>query len=464
MTCYLRDFRIDKGNPMKKFLSCMCAILTFTGTPGFAEPARTLIRNAALIVSVDPQLGNLENADVLIVGEKIEAIGKGIKDQHATIVDATGKIIMPGFVDVHNHLWQSLIRGCGSDKELLDWLTECVYVMGDGIIDEGSAYAGVKLSTLDLISTGVTTVLDDSHSFTPEFVRGNLRALEESGLRFVYAYCGSADEATQNDIRNVKRERIDTNPLARFQVCSHPSPAMTQGLNAMAKLAKELNVPLNVHLLENIKQRADNPMRLLDNAHAFDGQLFVNHAVHLTAPEIRRLSRADTRVSHNPMSNMRLASGIAPLPALHTAGLHIGLGFDGGANDTSDAFANMRAAVGLQRAKSLRADIYPTPADAIRLATLGGAEALGLDKEIGSLTPGKQADLIMIDPHQVNFAPRWDWLSQIVFNGQPGNVVAVWVNGRQLKAPGAAGSQVHTQSVDAAERAVRKINAQLGRN
>src|SRR5262249_45380562 len=155
-----------------------------------AAPPRTLIKNAALVVTMDPALGNgplglIENADVLLTDGRIQAVGPGLVADEAAVIEAAGKIVMPGFIDVDDHLWQSLIRGCGADKELYPWLAECVTPMAGDRMTADDAYAGVRLGLLDLIGTGVTTVVDDSHSFNPAFVDGNLRALQESGIRFV---------------------------------------------------------------------------------------------------------------------------------------------------------------------------------------------------------------------------------------------------------------------------------------
>jgi 5-methylthioadenosine/S-adenosylhomocysteine deaminase len=133
---------------------------------------------------------------------------------------------------------------------------------------------------------------------------------------------------------------------------------------------------------------------------------------------------------------MRLASGIMRVPEVQAAGIRIGLGLDGGTNDTADMFNNMRAAVGLQRAKSLDSHGTPTVAEVLRMATMGGAEVLDQEAKIGSLTPGKQADVIVIDPNALNFAPQLEQINQIVFNGQPDNVKWVFVAGRPLKARG----------------------------
>lgn len=437
-------------------------------TLALAAPSKTLIRGAALILTMDPkmgagELGVLRNADILLDGDKIAEVGKNLQENDAYVVDAAGKIVMPGFVDVHNHLWQSLIRGCGADMELIGWLDACVFPLfnPDIAITETEAYAGVRLSTLDLISTGVTTTVDWSHAFTPQFVRGNIRALSDSGLRFVFAYLGTADPAIIADMRFVKRTLIDPNPRATFQVASHPSEALRPDLIAMSKLARELGVKLHVHLLENIAQRDEKTFDVLKEANALGPDLLGAHGIHLTDKEIDILAEHDVRILHNPLSNMRLASGIIRLPKLKQAGVQVGLGIDGGTNDTSDMFNDMRTAVGLQRVRSLQPGIFPTVADVLRMATVDGAKLLNMFDRIGSLTPGKKADLIIVNPRNVNFAPRFEWVNQIVFNAQPANVEWVFIDGYLLKRKGELVGVDSEAVVEAAQKAASRIRQDL---
>jgi 5-methylthioadenosine/S-adenosylhomocysteine deaminase len=445
---------------------------------GAARPD-IVIKNAALILTMDPRLGEgplgvLHGGSIAITGDSISHVG-GSVGEGVKVIDATGMIVMPGFVDTHNHLWQSLIRGCGLDKDLHGWLEECQWP-GGGAIDEADTYALVRLSTLDLISTGVTTTTDWSVSSSDGMIDGNIRALKESGLRFVYAYfdwhcnvddCSKAQE-TRRKIINFKQRHIDTNPLATLQTASHPIAPLAPSVRNQVALAKELGITFNAHYLENkndphgeLNGQHPSMTAILNDAGAFDGDLLLNHAVHVSADEIALLAGHGARIAHNPLSNMRLASGVMPLPSMHAAGLTIGLGLDGGANDTSDFFSLMRTAVGLQRAVHLDAGIYPGIENVLRMATIGGAEALGLSEQIGSLTPGKQADLIIIDPHQINFAPDWDWVNQLVFNGQPQNVQYVFVAGRMLKASGHVPGD-HQQTIRDAEAAVAKVKSRLG--
>ncbi|MGR9036218.1 MAG: amidohydrolase family protein, partial [Gammaproteobacteria bacterium] len=375
------------------FLSILAGFLC---PPAEGASSKTLIRNAALILTMDPavgegELGIVENADILLEGDKISKIGKNLQRKNAQIVEAKGMIVMPGFVDVHNHLWQSLIRGCGADKDLIGWLNICVYPLFNPKIalTETEAYAGVRLSTLDLIATGVTTTVDWSHAFTAPFVRGNIRALLDSGLRFVFAYYGNADPAVIADMKRVKKTLIDPSPRASFQVATHATEARRTDVIAMSNLAGELGVKLHVHLLENIADRGDKPFAVLKQANALGPDLLGAHGIHLNDEEIGLLAEHDVRIGHNPLSNMRLASGIIRLPDLKQKGVQVGLGIDGGTNDTGDMFNTMRAAVGLQRAKSLEAGIFPTVAGVLRMATADGAKLLDMFDRIGSLTPGK---------------------------------------------------------------------------
>lgn len=403
---------------------------------------RTLIRKADLVMTMEPRLGDgelglMSGGDVLIEDNRIAAVGPGLDSAGARIVEAAGKLVLPGFVDVHNHLWQSLIRGCGASLGVGEWLQTCVLPVGHLDVTAQEAYAVVRLSTLDLLSAGVTTVVDWSHAFSPAFAWGNVQALLDSGLRFAFAYRGRLEYV--EEMRTLKHDLIDPTPRASFQV-GGPHPTMAEAsvhtLRSMAELAREMHVKLHVHLLEAEHNRQEEPLRALDLAGALGPMLIGAHAVHVTDDEIALLARRGVRLAHCPLSNMRLASGIMRLGAIRAQGIRVGLGLDGGTNDTSDMCNTMRAAVGLQRAVTRNPTVYPSVAAALCLATLGGAEVLDMAAQIGSLAPGKQADVIVLNPQSLNFAPRLDDVSQVVFNAQPSNVEWVFVDGRVLKARG----------------------------
>lgn len=408
-----------------------------TGASGY------LIRDVSLVLTMDSTLGSgllgsLENVDVLIVGDHIAAVGPNLSAPTGTAqIDGHGMIVMPGFVDTHDHFWQAVIRGCAADDDLIGWLNRCVFPLNGYPYSEADAYASVRLSTTGLINTGVTTGVDWSHNFNPDFRRGNLRALADSGMRYSIALFGANLDGS--DIRDAKAEWIDGNPLASIQAASHPAPGFLElHMASMVSVANELGIMMHVHLLENIAQLADDPMQILRNSGAMDmgDRLLTAHDVHLSDADIAELALHGVATSHQPLSNMRLASGRMRYPDMQAAGLEIGLGLDGGTNDTPDTFNNMRAAVGLQRAHSYNPHDNPTVDEVLWASTMGGAEVLNMEDQIGSLTPGKQADLIIIDPNQLNFAPQLRQVNQLVFNGQPQNVTWVFVAGRPLKRGG----------------------------
>jgi 5-methylthioadenosine/S-adenosylhomocysteine deaminase len=193
------------------------------------------------------------------------------------------------------------------------------------VLTPEDVYAAVRLSTLDLIATGVTTVVDSAGGLKLETSREHLRALAESGLRFIYAPTPRKQEHAA--LKSLHEEVIKPNPLGTLQLAARPGMEYLTALNDAVQLAHEWGVKLNVHLLEHITQRDREPIRSLEQsgALALQGNLLVNHAIHLRDHEITLLAQHDVRVAHNPLSNMRLASGIMRLPELHAAGLKLGL-------------------------------------------------------------------------------------------------------------------------------------------
>jgi 5-methylthioadenosine/S-adenosylhomocysteine deaminase len=426
-----------------------------------------LIRNAALALTMDPSLGDgsllgqLADADVLIMGDKIVAVGINLSaPSRVTVIDARGMIVMPGFVDTHDHLWQCLIRGCATDGHLFQWLGRCIFPLSTSPISEADGYAGTRLAAAGLINTGVTTVVDWNHAFNFGFARGSLRALNESQLRYAFAMVpGTADGS---DVRALKAQFIDRNRLARLQIAGRTSPlAVTMAQTAIAKdIAEDFpGTKFHFHLLEQESDIENDPFGVMEKAGAFDlgRDLIFAHAIHLNGDQIDKIAEVDAAVSHQPLSNMRLASGIIRYADLKAAGIRLGIGLDGGTNDTIDAFNNIRAATGLQRALTRDPQVSPTVEEVLRAATMGGAEVLDMESEIGSLTPGKQADVIIIEMHALNIAPVLRPVAQIVFNGQTQNVKWVFVAGRALKEDGKVTGVNERKLVEAAQAATDHI-------
>ncbi|MET9295320.1 amidohydrolase family protein [Streptomyces sp. NPDC003077] len=437
------------GPPRRSVVGALGAVpLATVGSPAPDLPAAphrapdartTLLRNAELVLTMDPkvgrgELGTLEHADVLMRDGAIAAVGRRLPVPHGTrVVDTAGKLVLPGFVDIHNHLWQSSIRGGCADQDLNGWMTGCNRPTLPRITPR-DMYRFVRLGALDVLRVGVTTVVDWVHPVPYETGEQYVRALDETGVRFVYAM--AQDDDRLDLLSRVKKDFLDPLPLASAQVAAHPFLADVAGLRRRHEIARELGLMLNCHVLEHRTDRARDPIRALRAVGAFGPGLLMNHAIHLTEEEIALTADHGVRVAHCPLSNMRLASGIMPLPAFHRHGVPAGLGHDGGSNDTSDMFGVMKSAVGLQRALHQDPGVFPTLPAVLRMATLGGAECVGLADRVGSLTPGKRADVIVLDPATLNFAPRRNWINQIVLNGQPANVAYVFVDGHPRVARG----------------------------
>ncbi|MEV7520393.1 amidohydrolase family protein [Streptomyces sp. NPDC091371] len=421
-----------------------------------------LLRGAALVLTMDPAvgpgpLGALDNADVLIRGGAVAAVGRNLQAPIGTWTqDVSGKLVMPGFVDAHTHLWQSAIRGGCTDGNLFGWFQRCTDAQR-GRLTPAGLHSFVRLAALDAVQAGVTTLVDWVDIFAYDLVESYVRALAGTGVRFTYAMYPPKPDGEL--VARVKRELVDPLPLGSFQVATHAARSVRHLNHAHWETAQGLGVMLNSHVLERPEQRADDPLGVLADIGALGPRLLLNHAIHLTEDEIAAVAAHDARAVHCPLSNMRLASGIMPLPRFRQRGVKVGLGLDGGTNDTSDFHALMKTAIGLQRARSTDAGVFPQVEDVLRMATLGGAEALGIADRVGSLTPGKRADLVVLDPAALNFAPRFDWVGQIVFNGRPENIDAVYVDGRPLKLDGRLVDVDTARVVHEAEAAATRIRA-----
>jgi 5-methylthioadenosine/S-adenosylhomocysteine deaminase len=409
-------------------------LATLLCAPLMVNAAPLLIKDASLVItmqSTDKDLtGRIYEQDILIDGGQIAAIGENLSHENAKVIDASGKIVMPGLIDVHNHLWQSTIRGCGIDKDVKDWLPPCVYNIS---FNYQQAYDAVTLSTLDLINTGVTTVVDWSHAYSAKFVEGNVQALQDSGMRYIYTYNLSP---LTNAHAKVTKAQIDKDVLGTLHLASHPAVFMQDQLKNAVDMAKEMKTTLNLHYAENKKDRLDEQTETIRNTSATDVRLVLNHVVDVNDDEINMMAKSRAKVTYNALSNMRLASGVAPIEKMYKAGIDIGMGLDGGTSDNSNYFALMKSAIGLQRAYHQDPSVFPTVEDVLYLSTMGGAKVIGMEDKIGSLTVGKRADLIIIDPASTNMGVNHDELAQIAFNAEPVNVEYVVVEGQILKDKG----------------------------
>ena len=410
------------------------------------SPSSVLIKNGTL-VTMNLQREVLRG-DLWIEGTRIRAIGRGLRKSATSVLDATGKIVLPGFVQTHVHLCQTLMRGAADDLALLGWLKQRIWPM-EAAHNEGSLKASAQLGLAELIRGGTTTVL------SMETVHGTDVVFEEarrSGLRAIIGKCfmnvgGGAPKRLLQPARQafveseaLYREWHDT-AEGRIRLALAPRFILscTEGLLREADaLAREWGVLLHTHASENREEvHAVRQRTGWGNIEAFDrygmlhNRLCLAHCVWTSAREQRLLCESQARVLHCPSSNLKLGSGIAPIWKLHQAGIPISLGADGAAcNNNLDMFQEMRLAALLQ--KSLHGPEAMPAGTVLEMATLGGARALGLEDEIGTLEVGKRADVIMVNPGELHSTPHADPISSLVYSAHSSDVEACLVDGQVL--------------------------------
>ncbi|MFC1814237.1 amidohydrolase family protein, partial [Thermodesulfobacteriota bacterium] len=370
-----------------------------------------IIVNNGTILTMDSTNTVLENAFLSISGEEITHIGN--QDPTAfkagKIIDAEGGLILPGLVNAHTHAAMSLFRGLADDLPLMDWLNNYIFPV-ENRMDADFVYTGTLLALAEMIMSGTTTFCD-MYLFEDEVAK----AAQKAGVRCLagevlydfpspnYGPVAKGLEYTESLILKWKDD-----PVVSIAVEPHSlytcSPELLADANA---LALRYRVPLIIHVAETlseigeIKEKYDKaPVEHLEALGLLGPHLIADHCVHLQTPDIQTLANHGVKVVHNPESNMKLASGVAPVPELLSRGVTVGLGTDGCAsNNNLDLFSEMDMAAKLHKVHTMD----PTVMDALsvlKMATIEGAKALGFGDITGSLEKGKKADIIVIDTHK----------------------------------------------------------------
>ncbi len=410
-------------------------------------PQTTLIKNGTL-VTMDAQ-DAVFTGDILFSGRNIEALGADLGAHADTVIDATDCAVLPGFVQTHIHLCQTLMRGAADDLSLIDWLKRRVWPM-EAAHTAATVRASARLGLAELIKGGTTCAL------TMETVRHTdevFAAVQESGFRATVGKCmmdkgaevpdglmedGAASMA--ESLRLLKqwhgRER------GRLRYCFAPRFAVSctkELLIAVAQEAREHGVLIHTHASENRTEieivKQETGLRNITYLHSIGltgRRVVLAHCVHLIEEEISTLSRTGTHVAHCPSSNLKLGSGIAKIHDLLARGVSVSLGADGApCNNRLDMFTEMRTAALLQKVAH-GTEVLPARR-VLRMATLDGARALGLEKEIGSLEKGKRADVIIVELDKLHAAPRpADIVSALVYSSLPSDVRDVFIEGKAV--------------------------------
>ncbi len=405
----------------------------------------SLIIKGSTIITMDSR-NHIFEGDVMVEGGRITRLDRQITAQADEVIDARGRVLVPGFVQTHIHLCQTLFRGAADDLALIDWLKKRIWPLEAAHTPE-SLYASARLGLAELIRGGTTCALTME---TVNHTESVFRAVEESGFRATVGKCmmDKGDEVpeglreqTEASIEQSLEllERWHGRANERIRYCFAPRFAVSctrELLERVARLARERGVMVHTHASENKDEIAmverDTGRRnieYLSDVGLTAPHVLLAHCVHLDESEMEILRATGTNVAHCPSSNLKLGSGLARVADMQKLGIRVTLGADGApCNNRLDMFTEMRTAALIQKA---RCGPEALPAlQALRMATISGAHALGLGDEIGSIEKGKRADIALINLDHPHTTPRPDLVSTIVYAAEAGDVETVIIDGR----------------------------------
>ena len=399
-----------------------------------------LIKNA-FILNPENNISGLK--DVLIKNDKIFEISNDINEKNVDkIIDAKDKILLPGFVNTHTHLSMTLFRGLADDLSLDEWLNDNIWPI-EANLNGYYCYIGALLGAIELIKSGTTT-FSDMYFYMEDVAK----AVNESGIRAVLSY-GMIDFGDEEKRKSEIKENLqlyknchDTaeGRIKIFFGPHSPYTASEELLKEVRQLANENNIGIHIHVSETQKEIKDvseekglRPFEYLDSIGFLGPDVVCAHSVWLSDEEIEIIKKHNVKISHNPCSNMKLASGIAPISKLLENDICVAIGTDGASsNNNLDLIEELKTASLLQKVSTLDPKVL-TSDEALAMGTINGARDLGMEDEIGTIEVGKKADLILIDTNNANMVPNSSNLSSnIIYSANGSNVDTTICNGQIL--------------------------------
>lgn len=410
-----------------------------------AQTADWLIK-AHYVVTVDGSHRVIENGAMAIQGDHLVAVGTaqelaGVKAKQT--MDAGDAIIMPGLINTHTHVPMSLMRGIADDRKLQDWLEHYIFPAEAKNVSPEFVRWGTALGCAEM-ALGGTTTFTDMYYFEEVIAETTKKAglrgvLGQSVIGFPVADAKTPQDAlvrAEAFIKKYKGDALIVPAVAPHAVYTNSD----ETLKAARALANKYQVPMLIHLSETKKENDDTfaqrhmtPTQLLDSLGALEGRTVGAHGVWVTPDDMAILAKRNVGIAHCPSSNMKLASGVAPVLDLMSRGVNVGLGPDGpaGSNNDFSLFEEMNLAANLQKVTKMDPQVLNARA-AIDMATINGARVLGMEKEIGSLETGKKADFIVISLEAPHAMPLYDVESQIVYALKSSDVRDVMINGQWI--------------------------------
>lgn len=422
----------QKSRPLsEKYIPASTAdLLIVGGTVVTMDKDRRLIEDGAIAV---------KNGEIILVGKRA-VVTKNLRAKQT--IDASGKVIIPGLINTHTHVPMTLFRGIGDDLDLQDWLQKFIFPAEAKNVDEQFVRAGTRLGVAEMIRGGTTAYCDMYYfedAIADETFKAGMRGvLGETIIDFPVADNKTNEEAMRYAENFVKKWQ--KNPLIIPAFAPHaPYTVSTEHLNAIRKLADKLNAPTVIHVAETqtevddiTKRYGARPVEYLDRINFFNNRTIAAHTVHINENEIDILKAKDVGSAHCPQSNMKLASGVAPVPSMLAKNLRVGLGTDGAAsNNDLNLWEEMDTAAKLHKVFSKDPKVLNAE-QAFAMATIGGARALHLENLIGSLETGKRADIAIVDFDSLNQTPFYNIYSHLVYATKASDVGTVIVDGKIL--------------------------------
>lgn len=398
-----------------------------------------LIKNASVLF-FDEENGYIEEKDIAIENGIIKYIGKIPNNfVYEKIINGKDKLAMPGLINTHTHLPMSLLRNYADDMPLWKWLTEKVWPIENKLTEE-DIYWGTMLSIAELIMSGVTC-FNDMYTFADVIAK----ATADSKIRGNISH--TLFDTTRNDDENFKTIRAlyekwhkSNNDKIRILIGPHaPYTCSEDYLKEIIDLAKELKTGIHIHLSESLqeieyisKNHGKTPVKYLNDIGLFNVRTLAAHCVHLTEEDLDILMENNVHVLYNPTSNLKLANGFAPIDKMIKRKINVSLGTDGScSNNNLNMFEEMNLAAILN--KGITKDSTMVSAiEAIKMATINGAKALGIDDKVGSIEVGKCADIILLDLNKPHLYPRYNLISSLIYSAQASDVDTVIVDGNIL--------------------------------
>jgi 5-methylthioadenosine/S-adenosylhomocysteine deaminase len=432
-----------------------------------------IIISGGTLLTLSAGMEIIEDCFIGIKDSVIVAAGANTDSGHSAFraketIDATGCVVMPGLVNTHTHLPMVCFRGMADDLPLMEWLTGHIFPVEARFVSRKMVYDGATLAMAEMILSGTTTFCDGyfhEDSITQALDAAGMRAVVSQGFAdFIMPDKPSIKKIMAAADRFVKKWLSRAPLITPAFFCHSPYTCSPETLIRVKEAAREAGILYLIHLLENKDEKdtifsryGKEPVRHLLELGVLDEQTIAVHCNWLTPENMNVFADLGVKVSHNPESSMKLAAGVAPVPEMLKKGITVGIGTDGCAsNNDMDMFREMDTAAKVHKVKSLD----PTLMNAqtvCRIATIGGAKVLGLDKLIGSIEKGKKADIILVDMNQPHLTPLYNYYSQLVYAARGADVKTSIIDGRIVMKD----RKLLTIDINTAMKNVRSIAAEI---